>query len=223
MDIFPDIAGRTENWDVIVMGHLKVNVYFGESYEKPPRGDPSTCTSVMVRGTERDGRPYILIIDPTIRERPEDFYFDINRRTGLRGKDVTHCFCTHHHGDHYEAMKYFPSAKWLAVPDVAALIKAGKNVFDISKLESAEGEFLPGVCAVPLPGHTGSLCGAAFAYRGKRVLAAGDAVMSKYHFDNGTTDFQNDPNLILKAAQSIRKIKDSFDIVIPGHDNIIVL
>jgi len=55
-NIFPEIKGSVDSWDMIVMGHLRVNTYFGESYDDPPRGDPSTCTSVMVRGKDFDGK-----------------------------------------------------------------------------------------------------------------------------------------------------------------------
>lgn len=223
MNIYPDIKGNIENWDVIVMGHLRVNTYWGETYEKPPRGDPSTCTSVMVRGKDGEGKPYTLIIDPTMRWTPEDYYFDINRRTGLHKEDVTHCYCTHHHLDHYDAFKYFPEAQWLAPEAVAEILAVEAKSIDGGKVQGVRGEFLPGLYALPLPGHTSSLCGLAFHWGGKRIVAAGDSVMTKYHFGAGTTDFQKDPELIKKAAESIQNMKDSFDIVIPGHDNLIVL
>ena len=219
MGNFPETTGRVDDWDVIVIGHLRVNTYFGETYGAPPRGDPSTCTSVMVRGRAPDGAPYILVIDPTIRASARDYDFDINRRTGLHLSDVTHCFCTHHHADHYEALSYFPDAAWYAGPEAAVLIQDNVN----GKITGVKGEFLPGVRAVPLPGHTRSLYGAAFTHDGKRVLAAGDAVMSKYHFIHETTDFQNDPELIQEAARSIRDMKRLYDMVVPGHDNIIVI
>lgn len=46
---------EVEEYDIIVVGHLKWNPYFGESKDAPPRGDPSTCTSVLVRGEKRTG------------------------------------------------------------------------------------------------------------------------------------------------------------------------
>jgi glyoxylase-like metal-dependent hydrolase (beta-lactamase superfamily II) len=223
MNIYPAISRDADNWDVIVMGHLRVNTCWGETYENPPRGDPSTCTSVMVRGRDETGKPYVLVIDPTMRWTPDDYYFDINRRTGLHKEDVTHCYCTHHHLDHYDGFKYFPNAEWLAPKAVAEILALEAKSIDGKRVKGVDGEFLPGVYALPLPGHTPSLCGAAFRCRGKRILAAGDSVMTKYHFDAGTTDFQKDPELLKKAAESIQNMKDSFDIVIPGHDNMIAL
>lgn len=223
VDIFPQISGEVENWDVLVIGHLRVNEYFGESRESPPRGDPSTCTSVIVRGRNADGSPYVLIVDPTMRWTPTDFYFDLNRRTGLHPEDVTHCYCTHHHLDHYDAFRYFPNAVWMAHREVAEILKRECTAIDAGRIQAVEGEFLPGVFSLPLPGHTPSLHGAAFRCRGKRIVAAGDAVMTKYHFDDGTTDFQPDPIWQERARETIENLKESFDIVIPGHDNLITV
>ena len=223
MNIYPNIAGTVDNWDMIVMGHLRVNEYFGEKRDAPPRGDPSTCTSVMVRGKDFMNNPYVLLIDATLCLTAAEYDFDINRRTGLHISDATHCFVTHHHLDHYEALKYIPGIPWYAAPVVAKLIAGGAKHIDGNLIKGVEGEFLPGVYALPLPGHTDSLHGVAFSYRGKRILVAADSVMSKYHFDNETTDFQPDPAMNAVAKQTIANMKESFDIVIPGHDNMIVV
>ena len=236
MDIYPNINGRINDWDIIVIGHLRVNTYFGESYDNPPRGYPSTCTSVMIRGIDGSGEPYVLIVDPTTRLTAEDYDFDVNRRTGLRLGDVTHCFFTHHHADHYEALDYFPFAQYFAPPDVARLISGqiaeslrnkGKGAVSddcgVPEIIGVTGEFLPGVCSVPLPGHTAELCGVAFSHNDRKIIVAGDSVMTKYHFAAGTTDFQKEPALVRAAAQSIQNMKESYDIVVPGHDNMILI
>lgn len=217
-DVFDKIKGRIETYDVIVIGHLKWNPYFGESKEAPPRGDPSTCTSTMVRGLQEDGTPFVLLIDPTLRLTPEDYYFDINRRTGLRPEDVTHCFSTHSHYDHQAGLAYFPNAVWMAGEGVARELQDSKWI-DGTRVKGVEGEFLPGVYAVSLPGHVKHLYGAAFWDGDWRVVAAGDGVMTKYHFWDGTTMFEEDAVMAEKTIQGLHEITD---LVIPGHDNLIV-
>lgn len=222
------LCGRTEAimekratvdaWDVIVIGHLKWNPYFGETKDAPPRGDPSTCTSVLVRGRQADGRPFALLVDPTLRHSAEEYYFDLNRRTGLHPEDITHCFSTHSHFDHQAGLNYFPKAEWMAAEAVAEELKSSPYI-DGSRVRKVTGEFMPGVTAVPLPGHTMTLHGAAFWHRGKHVLAAGDAVMTQAHFWNRTTMFEADAAL---AAETIRRIGEEYDIVVPGHDNLIL-
>jgi len=220
MDIFPKIEGSVADWDVIVHGHLRWNRFFGESAENPPRGDPSTCGSALITGKLADGSVYRLLVDPTLHGDAQGLDFSVNRRTGLHLSDVTHCFSTHHHADHVDGLLYLPGAKWLAPQGVIdAIADEGFR----AKLCPAFGEFLPGVVAVPLPGHTAALHGVAFSFGGKRMLVAGDAIMSRHHFAACRTEFQDDPMLIARAEQSIRDIKESFDVVLPGHDNLILL
>lgn len=218
MNIFPQIKGNIIDYDIIVIGHLKWNRYFNEGPDNPPRGDPSTCTSTLIRGKDLNGKDYALIVDPTLRLKPDDYYFDINRRTGLSPEDITHCFTTHQHMDHYAGLNYFPNAVWLAANPVIDALKNSKLI-DASRIIGVEGEFLPGVYAVPIPGHTYSLHGVVFLYEDRKIIIAGDGVMTKNHFKYNTTEFEEDRK---EAIQSILNIKESFDIIIPGHDNLII-
>jgi glyoxylase-like metal-dependent hydrolase (beta-lactamase superfamily II) len=238
MNIFPPLKTLDVAWDVLVFGHLFWNRYFGETQENPPRGIPSTCSSTLIRGKEKDGKPYCLIVDPTTRRSPHEFYFDINRRTGLRPQDVTHCFTSHHHFDHWHALRYFPNAVWLTGPQNKVLIKeAVKQAkdsnkdpgdgqppeIDVDKITEVSAEFLPGVWALPLSGHTKELHGIAFLSGGKKILAASDAVMTANHFRDRATEFQSDEVLRSLTAKTIQNIAESFDIVIPGHDNLVII
>jgi glyoxylase-like metal-dependent hydrolase (beta-lactamase superfamily II) len=47
----------------------------------------------------------------------------------------------------------------------------------------------------------------------------GDGVMTKNHFRDNTTMYETDAAM---AAQSIMNLKESADLIIPGHDNLIV-
>jgi glyoxylase-like metal-dependent hydrolase (beta-lactamase superfamily II) len=236
MNIFPRLETRDVLWDALVFGHLFWNRYFEETRDKPPRGAPSTCSSVLIRGRQSNGKDYCLIVDPTTRHSAEEYYFDLNRRTGLRPEAVTHCFSTHHHFDHWHGLAYFPNAQWLTGTDNAALIAeavkevAGKEPGDgllagipAERIQEVAGEFLPGVYALPLPGHTKSLHGIAFESEGKRILIAADSVMTKNHFKDRVTEFQPDTSMWPIVAATIENIAQSFDLVVPGHDNLIVI
>ncbi len=218
MNIFPHIKGCIIDYDVITVGHLKWNRYFNESPDDPPRGDPSTCTSTLITGRDWSGKNFRLIIDPTLKAKATDYYFDVNRRTGLHPDDVTHCFVTHEHFDHYFGLSYFPNALWCAAGPVAELLKTAAGI-DGSRVVGVADEFLPGVAALPLPGHTVSLHGVAFIWNGKRIIVAGDGVMTKHHYQYNTTVFEQDARL---AGVSIVNIKESAAIVILGHDNLII-
>lgn len=217
-DIFDQLVGNIDDYQVIVIGHLKWNPYFGETAEAPPRGDPSTCTSTMVRGKHENGEPFVLLIDPTLRGNPEDYYFDINRRTGLSPSDITHCYVTHSHYDHQAGLAYFPDAVWCAAKPVAEELRDSSYI-DGTRVIGVEGEFLPGVGTIPLPGHTAHLHGAAFWGDERRVVVAGDAVMTRDHYINRTSMFETDTVL---AAKTIEMLEETADIIVPGHDNLIV-
>lgn len=206
---------RVESCDILVVGHLKWNPYFGESAEQPLRGDPSTCTSTMLRGTSAEGGEYVLIVDPTLRNCAEDYYFDLNRRTGLRPEDVTHCFITHEHFDHQAGVSYFPNARWLAAWPVVEKLRCSQYI-DGNRVQAVSGELFPGVQVVPLPGHTMSLHGLAVCWRQKKILIAGDSVMTRQHFEECTGMFEEDCQL---GAKTIQRIAEAYDVVIPGHDN----
>jgi glyoxylase-like metal-dependent hydrolase (beta-lactamase superfamily II) len=237
VNIFPPIQGGEVRWDGLVFGHLITNRYFGEDADHPsPRGNPSTCSSVLIRGRTADGAEYRLIVDPTIRRSDEEYYYDLNRRSGLSPGDITHCFSTHEHFDHWNGLKYFPGAVWLCAAgnkeaigranEAARGRETGDNLgptIPWGRITEVAGEFLPGVYALPLPGHTAQIHGAAFRSEGKRILAAADAVMTRMHFKDRITEFSPSDELRRRAAETIDNIAESFDIIIPGHDNIVVI
>jgi len=214
---FPKMNRSVLSFDIIVIGHLKWNPYFNERQENPPRGDPSTCTSTLICGSDLQGKRYRLLIDTTLRDSKEAYYFDLNRRTGLLPEDITHCFITHSHFDHQIGVSYFPDTIWMAAAPVAQELTTSVHI-DGSKVVGVSGEFLPGVFAIPLPGHTDTLHGVAFEFGGKRIVVAADGVMTKNHFINNTTMFESDTEV---AALTIKKLKHDVDFIIPGHDNII--
>ena len=47
--------------------------------------------------------------------------------------------------------------------------------------------------------------------------------MTAYHFRDRTTEFQPDSAWVKIAAQTIENIAESFDLVLPGHDNLIIV
>jgi carotenoid cleavage dioxygenase-like enzyme len=58
---------------------------------------------------------------------------------------------------------------------------------------------------------------------GKKILMAGDGVMTAYHFKDRATEFQPDSAWVKTAGESIENMAESFDFVIPGHDNLIIV
>jgi glyoxylase-like metal-dependent hydrolase (beta-lactamase superfamily II) len=212
-----NIKGKIESFDIVTVGNQRINVYFGDKADNPP-ARMSLCTSTLIRGKDEKGKQYALLIDPSKTETKEEYYYDLERRTGLKPEEVTHCFCTHEHFDHVEGLNFFPRAKHMVAKENLVWVGASMLV-DKRKLIGVEGEFLPGVAAVALPGHTNTLHGVAFIYQDKKYIVAGDAVVTKNHFRDETNNYEDD---VERARETQKFIKKNFDFIIPGHDNIIV-
>jgi glyoxylase-like metal-dependent hydrolase (beta-lactamase superfamily II) len=68
-----------------------------------------------------------------------------------------------------------------------------------------------------LPGHTKGTTGMFFDTEDGRVCVCGDAAMTRDFF-NSRLGYYNSVDFDL-ASVSIKKIAESADLVVPGHDN----
>jgi glyoxylase-like metal-dependent hydrolase (beta-lactamase superfamily II) len=196
-----------ERWDIITIGNPSRNRYWGESDEKGLRAAICTCT--LVRGEE-----FCLLVDPSL-EDANRMAVELDRRTGVKVRDVNAVFVTHEHGDHHYGLRHFPEASWLAAPEVAA--KIDESGAYAKKVEGATGRLFDAVEVIPTPGHTREHHSLLFECDGLRVVIAGDAVMTREFWRHrqgyfNSVDFE-------EAARTIERLKERADIVVPGHDN----
>ena len=75
---------------------------------------------------------------------------------------------------------------------------------------------MSGLSVVHLPGHTPGSAGFSFVMDERRILITGDAVMTKDFFAAEEGYFNSVDFTTVK--ETIRYIKNNFDIVVPGHD-----
>jgi glyoxylase-like metal-dependent hydrolase (beta-lactamase superfamily II) len=194
-------------WDIIVIGNLSRNRYWGESDAEPLRS--TLCTTSLLRAGDS-----ALLVDPAI-EDADWMAEELDRRTGLKLADIDAAFVTHEHGDHRAGLEHLSDAKWLAAPEVAATINASGE--QSRELEGIEGEVLAGVRIIHTPGHTATHHSLLVESGGARVLISGDAVMTRDFWMHrqgyfNSADFET-------AARTIETLRDAADIVVPGHDN----
>jgi glyoxylase-like metal-dependent hydrolase (beta-lactamase superfamily II) len=195
-------------WDIITIGNLSRNRYWGESDERPLR--PGICTSTLVRG-----RDFCLLVDPSIEDR-DRMLSELDRRTGLKPDAVDAVFVTHDHGDHHFGLRHFPGAQWYAAPGVAAAIN-GTGRYE-KAVQDAQGALFDGaVELVPSPGHTPEQHSLRFYCDGLAVVVAGDAVMTR-EFWADRRGYFNSADFEL-AARTIDALTAIADIIVPGHDN----
>jgi glyoxylase-like metal-dependent hydrolase (beta-lactamase superfamily II) len=194
-------------WDIVTIGNLSRNRYWGEEEGRAYRA--AICTSTLISG---DG--FRLFIDPSLADEGV-MAAELNRRTGLKLSDIDTVFVTHEHGDHHAGLRHFPNAEWLASAGTAEAVN-GMGKYD-KKLRIAEGTILGSIGVVFTPGHTSYHHGLRFACDGLTVVIAGDAVMTR-DFWKDRRGYHNsvDPE---RVSQTIDELGRLADIIVPGHDN----
>lgn len=201
---------KIKRWDLVTVGNLARNPLWGETGTKPLRS--TLCTSTLIQG-----EGFRLLVDPSLA-KAEQMAAELDRRTGLKAGDIDSVFVTHHHDDHWFGLAHFPDARWFAAPEVAdALNRMGRLP---KRVQAAEGPIFSAVSLVPTPGHTLSHHSLQFQCEGRSVVVAGDAVMTKDHWQD-RQGHHNSADLGL-AARTIERLAALADLVVPGHDNFFV-
>jgi glyoxylase-like metal-dependent hydrolase (beta-lactamase superfamily II) len=200
-------GSKVKRWDVITIGNLSRNRYWGESDAKGLRAAICTCTVIS-------GDGFRLLVDPSL-SRAEDMAKELERRTGLKPGDIDSVFITHEHADHYAGLAHFPRARWLGSPEVARILNGSAKL--PQQLEPVTGKLFDQIEIVPTPGHTMSLCSLRFDWNGLSVAVVGDAVATR-DFWLERRGYFNCVDFAL-SARSMDKLAQMADIIVPGHDN----
>ena len=194
-------------FDVITIGNLSRNRYWGEDEGRPYRPTLCTCTLISVGD-------FRLLVDPSCLERDRIAY-ELDRRAGIALETVDAVFLTHEHGDHHWGVTHFQHAPWWASPEVAeALNAAGELPCTVIPVR---GEICPGVEVIPTPGHTAGHSSLRMVCDGRVVVVAGDAVMTRDFWKDrepywNAQDFE-------QARASILELATEAEVIVPGHDN----
>jgi glyoxylase-like metal-dependent hydrolase (beta-lactamase superfamily II) len=196
-----------QRWDIITIGTISRNRYWGEGDDRARRPAICTCTLVVTD----QGR---LLVDPCLPEA-DAMARELDRRTGLKLEETDAVFLTHEHGDHHFGLRHFPGARWLAAPVVAARLNESGQYDRL--IEPVEGQLLGEIDLIPTPGHTLSHHSLRFDCEGLSVVIAGDAAMTR-DFWRERQGYFNSADFEL-AARSIEQLAAIADLIIPGHDN----
>lgn len=200
-------------WDVLTIGHLSRNRYWGESDDRSYR-EP-LCTSTLIRTAEVS-----VVVDPGLPT--EEMARILDRRAGMVPDAVDIVFLTHFHGDHRTGLAAFPGAVWYMPPaeieHSRRQLAAGSPDHEVLDLVRPAGpELIPSITVVATPGHSAGHASLLFESGGLRIAVAGDAAMTRDFFRHRDYYFNTvDP---VAAVTSIETIARVADVVVPGHDN----
>ena len=216
--------------DVVSIGTLSRNRFWSET--APVR--PTHATTTIIR----DGATAILI-DPSLP--PDLLRHRLDERTGLKPEQIDLVFLTSFRPVHRRGLSLFERADWLiseaerdvmtqSLNEVLRGARPGGEDCSLEELQ-AELELLGRLRSAPdsitdavdlfpsygpSPGHASLVVKAR-----KTVVVAGDAVLTREHFDNGRIwDHCSDPEAAKECFLELREIAD---VIIPGHDNLLVI
>ena len=159
-------------------------------------------TSVLIRAPG-----HTIVVDPSTRYM-KPFLKTSFKQIGVFIKDVDTVVLTHSHADHIENLDMFPKAK--VYMHSGASVEVPRAIL----LDDDEFELCKGVRLVHTPGHCPEEI-SVFVEADRRYVIAGDTIpLEDNFFKNIPPRLNCDPEL---ALQSIKKIRDYADVIIPGH------
>jgi glyoxylase-like metal-dependent hydrolase (beta-lactamase superfamily II) len=200
-------GSKVKRWDIVTIGNLSRNRYWGESNDRGVRAAICTCTLIC-------GEGFRLLVDPSLADAGQ-MARELDRRAGLKLQDINALFLTHEHGDHWAGLAHFPDARWWAAAGVAeALNQPGKLKREV---ERVAGRLFDAIEAVPTPGHTPTHHSLRFDCAGLSVVIAGDAVATQDFFRERRAYF-NAIDFEL-SSRTMDKLAAVADLIVPGHDN----
>jgi len=90
----------------------------------------------------------------------------------------------------------------------------------LKRCQTAPDSLAPHVDLFPLPGYTPGTCGLILAHHNSTTLIAGDAIPTAEHLEHGQVlrgafDLE-------AARQSLAEAIEIADIIVPGHDNVLL-
>jgi len=200
--------------DVLAIGSLAANAYWGET--APVRREYATAT--LVRSGEAT-----LVVDPGWPAevlRAALFY-----RTGLAPEAVTHVFLTHFDPAHFGGIDLFGGAEWSMFEEEIRYAQAegdaeGLGGQVIERVRPAPDSFATGVDLFPTFGPTPGHCSLLVCTALQTTVVAGDIVLTGDHFAHAK--LESEPWDLAKAKESFQDVLEIADLVVPGHDNVVV-
>jgi len=216
-------------FDVISIGALSRNRFWNE--QRAVRAAHATTTLVRADGQA-------ILVDPSVP--PELLRHRLDERAGMKPDQIDAVFLTTFRPVHRRSLSLFDKADWFLYEDeleavrthleslVASASSDGREPDPLVREElallgrcrPAPVKLTPTVHLFPSPGPSPGSCALLLVPPTRTIAVAGDVVINLDYFESGRV-FEQCADA--KAAQtSFAELVEIADIIIPGHDNIIV-
>lgn len=212
---------------IVSIGALSRNRMWGE--DSPKRTSHATTTLIRDDNT-------VILVDPSL---PAELLLQrLDERAGIGPAQVDVVFLTHFRPVHRRSLSQFDRATWLMhEPEIIAIRahlaeiheRLSNQEQDIRRLVADETALLERcrpapekltsrVNLFPAPGVTPGSAGLLLASASQTVVVAGDAVLTKAHYEAGRV-FEQAVD-VSAAQESFADILEIADEIVPGHDNV---
>lgn len=206
---------------------MEITLLFQGFPGRSSRGFLGWSSCVLIR---QEGKRPILFDTLGFNERFT--LLDRLQKLGVRPEDIGTVLLSHFHFDHAVNYPLFPNAtfylheeearhvaengaKDLAVP--AEMFPALRDSGRLEILKGASG-VVEGLEWLHTPGHTPGLYSVLADYQGKKWALVSDAVKNIEELRTGEVSMTWDDE---KSRESIGKIRQCADVVVPGHDRLL--
>lgn len=215
------------DYRIISIGALSVH----DLWPKQGAARTAHATTTLIRSGDRR-----ILVDPGLP--PQVVAARLGERAGLLPEDISDVFLTNFRPAHRWGLSAFPNARWLiseqeresvgvslverfrAEEDEDVKKTLQQDIAILKRFEPAPDKLAPQVDLFPLPGFTPGTCGLILSFAGLTVLIAGDAVATEEHLELGRV--QRGSYDVEQAQESLREAIEIADVIVPGHDNVIL-
>jgi len=213
---------------VISIGALSHNRLWGET--QPLRTAHATTTYIQTQ--ERR-----ILVDPSLPAAALAARF--NERTGQHLSDITDVFCTTLRPVHRRSIEALRKATWWTSQQeresyqhqLETLLDSADRLSDsteatehdlklLERFRPAPDAFDAQVSLYPLAGASAGSAGLLLSPPTMTLIVAGDAILTAEHLQRGQV-WQGCAD-VEAATQSLQDVLDVADMIIPGHDNLIL-
>ena len=156
-----------------------------------------------------------IIIDTSVKKAKNEILNGL-KKNNLTSAEIDIVFCTHNHVDHVSNNNIFENSKIL-LNKFDLGIRKRANLVPLDILPDKPYFLTDEVFLVDTPGHTLGSTSVIIKSDSGTYAITGDAIPLQNNFFNWIPPLVNiDPG---KCLQSMRKIKNIADVIIPGHDD----